>query len=121
MAIKKKTDPVAPLHPDFAKVVKAFAKDRHVMPPGDGKGFGSRALKVDSKIFAMMSSKGKFVVKLSGERIAELIKAGKGHPFSPGRGRVMKEWLEVKAAKSQWSALAKEAQDFVHGVAKHRK
>lgn len=121
MAIKKKTDPVAPLHPDFAKVVKAFAKDPHITPPGDGKGFGSSALKINGKIFAMMSSRDKFVVKLPKERVAELVKAGNGRQFSPGPGRVMKEWLEVKAAKSQWNALAKEARDFVQGIAKHIK
>ena len=121
MAIKKKTDPVAPLHPDFAKVVKAFAKDPHITSPGDGKGFGSSALKINGKIFAMMSSRDRFVVKLPRERVAELVKAGNGRQFSPGPGRVMKEWLEVKATKPQWNALAKEARDFVQGVAKHRK
>jgi hypothetical protein len=40
----------------FDRVVAAFAKDRQVSH-ADGKGFGSGALKVNGKIFAMMSSK----------------------------------------------------------------
>ena len=38
----------------LARVVDAFAKDREVSR-GGGKGFGSGALKVNGKIFAMMS------------------------------------------------------------------
>ena len=121
MATRKRTATAPEIHPDFAKVVKAFAKDPHITPPGDGKGFGSSALKINGKIFAMMSSRDKFVVKLPKERVAELVKAGNGRQFSPGPGRVMKEWLEVKAAKSPWSTLAKEARDFVQGIAKHIK
>lgn len=113
MATRKKTAPLPPLHPGFAKVVKAFAEDRHVTPPGSGKGFGSSALKVDGKIFAMMSSKDRFVVKLPKERVTKLVKDGKGDNFDPGRGKLMKEWLEVKIPQAQWMALAKEARDFV--------
>lgn len=69
----------------FALVVNAFADDRQVTPQGTGKGFGSGALKVNGKIFAMISSKGEFVVKLSEERVNELVAAGKGSRFDPGR------------------------------------
>ena len=44
----------------FAAVVKAFSRDRQVTH-GGSKGFGSGALKVNGKIFAMISSTGKFV------------------------------------------------------------
>ncbi|HEY8094949.1 MAG TPA: hypothetical protein VIE65_02505, partial [Methylobacter sp.] len=47
----------------FVLVAHAFALDRRVVC-GGGKGFGSGALKVDGKIFAMISSKGQFVMKL---------------------------------------------------------
>jgi hypothetical protein len=47
----------------FNAVVSAFADDRQVRPPESGRRFGDRrALKVNGKIFAMMSSKGHFVV-----------------------------------------------------------
>jgi hypothetical protein len=93
----------------FALVVSAFAGDRQVTPPGSGKEFGSGALKVAGKIFAMLSSKGEFVVKLSEERVNELVAAGKGSRFDPGRGRIMKEWLVVTADHALWIPLAKEA------------
>jgi predicted DNA-binding protein (MmcQ/YjbR family) len=97
----------------FASVVNAFAHDRQVVPPGTGKGFGSGALKVNGKIFAMISSKGKFVVKLSEERVNELIAAGKGSRFDPGRSRAMKEWLVVTADHALWIPLAKEARKLL--------
>ena len=100
----------------FALVVNAFADDRQVAPPGTGKGFGSGALKVSGKIFAMMSSKGEFVVKLSEERVNELVAAGKGSRFDPGRGRVMKEWLVVPADHTLWIPLAKEARKLLGKV-----
>jgi hypothetical protein len=81
----------------FASVVSAFANDPNVIPPGSGQGFGSGALKVNGKIFAMMSSKGQFVVKLSEERVNALIADGSGTRFDAGRGRPMKEWLVVTA------------------------
>lgn len=43
---------VTRLEPRFAAVVKSFAKDRSVSH-GGSKGFGSGALKVNGKIFAM--------------------------------------------------------------------
>lgn len=109
--------PHAPPTPDgrFASVVDAFADDRRVIPPGSGKGFGSGALKVNGKIFAMMSSKGHFVVKLSAERVKALIAAGSGSRFDPGHGRLMKEWLVVTADQKYWVALAKEARELAVG------
>jgi hypothetical protein len=100
----------------FALVVNAFADDRQVDPPGTGKGFGSGALKANGKIFAMISSKGEFVVKLSEERVNELVAAGKGFRFDPGRGRVMKEWLVVTADHALWIPLAKEARKLLGKV-----
>ena len=118
MKSRKKTQPKrspaspAP-HPGFAKVVKAFAKDRDVALPGTGKGFGSSGLKIGGRIFAMLSSKEKFVVKLPKERVDALVGARKGGYFDPGHGRLMKEWLEMKGNQKLWVRLAKEARDFV--------
>ena len=73
----------------FNAVVSAFADDRQVRPPESGGRFGDRrALKVNGKIFAMMSSKGHFVVKLSKERVSEVARAGRGVAFDPGHGRL---------------------------------
>ena len=98
--------------PRFAAVVKDFAKTSAVSRE-ERQGFGSGALKVNGKIFAMMSSKGKFVVKLPKTRVDQLVIDGRGERFDPGGGRVMKEWLEVHDAKTDWVALAREAFAFV--------
>jgi DNA-binding transcriptional ArsR family regulator len=98
----------------FVQVASAFAKDRRVSR-GKGKGFGSGALKVNGKIFAMMSSKGKFVVKLPKERVDALVASGQGAYFDPGRGKRMKEWVSIPAGKTRWVELAKVARRFIAG------
>ena len=98
----------------YVRVVEAFARDRHVSLEAR-KGFGSGALKVNGKIFAMLSSKCQFVVRLPKKRVDELVNRGKGQPFDLGHGRIMKEWFVVE--KANWVQLAKEAYDFVkHGA-----
>ncbi|HET9870009.1 MAG TPA: hypothetical protein VFR02_05885 [bacterium] len=95
----------------FQKVAAAFAKDPAV---GRKRVFASEnVLTVKGKIFAMISSKGEFVVKLPRERVEGLVQARKGKRFEPGPGRVMKEWLAVKAPPRAWPALAQEAYDHV--------
>src|SRR5881628_191948 len=54
----------------FASVVNAFARYRDVTR--GGKGFGSTGLKVNGKLFALMSSQGKFVAKLPRRRVDAL-------------------------------------------------
>jgi hypothetical protein len=82
----------------------------------EGQGFGSGALTVNGRIFAMRSSRGAFVVKLPRSRVDELVAAGRGWRFDPGRGRVMKEWLAVAPrVRIDWVALADEARRFVAG------
>ncbi|MGH8378549.1 MAG: hypothetical protein ACRER7_06305 [Gammaproteobacteria bacterium] len=82
-------DSAAGMDPAFAAVVAAFKNNRQVSY--GGKGFGSTALKVNGRIFAMMSSKGKFVVKLPKTRVVELVGDGQGEYFDPGHGRLIKE------------------------------
>jgi hypothetical protein len=96
----------------FAAVVSALAKYSDVSR-GMGKGFGSGALKVNGRIFAMMTSKGEFVVKLPKKRVDELVDAGKGKRFDPGHGRLMKEWFAAGKGATDWLELAKEAHEFV--------
>lgn len=98
--------------PEFEGVAEAFAGDPRVTC-GGGKGFGSGALKVNGKIFAMLSSKGEFVVKLPKHRVDELASNGQGERFDPGHGRLMKEWVIIPAGNAGWISLAQEACDFV--------
>jgi|KBSMisStaDraftv2_1062788.scaffolds.fasta_scaffold656504_1 hypothetical protein len=76
--------------------------------------FGAAALKVNEKIFAMVSSGGQFVVKLPKERVEALVASGAGERFDADRGRPMKEWLDVRSESAdEWLELAREALEFV--------
>jgi hypothetical protein len=100
----------AAAEPLFAPVLAAFVGDKHI---GTGKMFGALGLKTHGKWFAMLY-KGNFVAKLPAERVGALLNDGAGRPFSPGPGRVMREWVEVSPKHSErWVALAKEARAFI--------
>ena len=76
-------------------------------------GFGSSALTVDDKIFAMLV-KGWLVVKLPQHRVDALVALGEGERYDPGGGRLMKEWVTVgPQSKERWLDLAREALEFV--------
>jgi len=105
-------DDAPPVDPRFVPVVKAFAKDRRVTT--GGKGFGSSGLKVDGKLFAMISSRGLFVVKLPRKRVDEMVQLGAGRPFDPGHGRLMKAWVSIGAEHAKlWTSLADEARAYI--------
>jgi hypothetical protein len=99
----------------FATLVVAFAETPNVSVGQKGKkGFGSSALQVNGKIFAMLSAAGDFVVKLPRQRVEELVANGAGQQFDPGHGRLMKEWLVVHSTTRQaWLDLAREALGYV--------
>ncbi len=104
----------------FERLVARFSADPAVTPPEGGRGgkFGASALKVDGKIFAMMVSGGELVLKLPKPRVDDLVASGAGKPFSPGRGRVMREWVTIAPGRGgQWPELAEEARQFVTGRA----
>lgn len=86
-------------------------QDSEVTKPG--KVFGSSALKVNTKIFAMLS-KGRLVVKLPKARVDSLVASGDGGRFDPGHGRLMKEWLALDSESGvEWEELAEEGLRFV--------
>ncbi len=98
----------------FAQVADAFRGVEGVNLPGEGKGFGSTSLRSGGKIFAMLSSRSQFVVKLPATRVSALVVSGDGERYDPGRGRMMQEWLAVKPTSTlDWVALAREALQFV--------
>lgn len=83
----------------------------------EGRGFGSSALKINGRIFAMLSSHGEFVLKLPRQRVAALVASGDGLPYDAGKGRPMKEWLALSPNSAlDWTALANEALAFVGGA-----
>lgn len=96
----------------YAELVRAFLGQEGVTQ--EGTGFGSSSLKVGGSIFALLSSQGRFVVKLPRQRVDELIASGDGDRFDPGHGRLMKEWLALRPSSSMdWGVLAREAKEFV--------
>ena len=101
----------------YEALVEEFLGDREV--ERSGRGFGSDALKARGKIFAMLSSEGRLVVKLPGERVDALVASGEGERFDPRRdGRLMKEWLALApTSRLDWLSLAREARAFVAGSA----
>jgi len=98
--------------PRFAPVVAAVAGKRGVTRESR-QGFGSGALKVNDKIFVMMTPRGEFVVKIPKARVDELVDEGVGERFEPGPGRIMNEWLALDRHPERWTELAKEAYQFV--------
>jgi hypothetical protein len=101
----------------YAELVRTLtASDPDVSHPSAGaepaRGFGADALKVNGRIFAMLSHH-RLVVKLRRGRVEELLAAGVGERFDPGHGRVMREWLSVHPGhEREWEALAREALAF---------
>jgi hypothetical protein len=52
------------------------------------------------------------VVKLPGERVAEIIADGEGDPFAPA-GRVFREWVSIPTIdRDLWRSVLAEAVDF---------
>lgn len=81
-------------------------------PEGSRRGFGSDALKVNGRIFAMLVG-GRLVVKLPHARVLELVETGRGDPFDAGKGTPMKEWVALTTDEAESRALVTEAQAFV--------
>ncbi len=99
----------------FDALIEALVDQQGVTLGSPGKqGFGSSALQVNGKIFAMLS-RGRLVVKLPRQRVDALVASEDGQRFDPRQnGRLMKEWLSLKPASTQeWLPLAKEAMQFV--------
>jgi len=97
----------------FETLVAEFADLPGVIPPGATKGFGSGALRIQGKIFAMLV-RGHLVVKLPAERVAILVGAGEGTFFDANKGTPMKNWLSLgEDSTLDWSQLTHEALSFV--------
>ena len=96
--------------PRFAAVVTAVVGKSGVTRESR-QGFGSGALKVNGKIFAMTPAAA-FVVKIPKARVDELVNRSVGERFEPGLGRIMKEWLALHGHAERWTELGKEAYQF---------
>jgi len=62
----------------------------------------------------IMFYKGDLVVKLSPNRIKELINDNIGEPFDPGTGRPMKDRILLKVSKKDlWIKISEESKKYV--------
>ncbi|MEU4287297.1 hypothetical protein AB0E63_03675 [Kribbella sp. NPDC026596] len=99
----------------FDELVGEFLDMPGVTGPGSGRGFGSSALRVGNKIFAMLAHE-RLVVKLPGARVDVLVAAGEGVRFDANKGVPMKEWFSVDPDSAlSWQELARESCAFVAG------
>jgi hypothetical protein len=103
VSVPPRTPPLPPPPPSGA---------RHRRSELGGRGFGSNALKINNKIFAMLVG-GRLVVKLPRTRVTELIGTGRGQPFDAGKGTPMKEWVALTGDEAECRALVVEAQAFI--------
>ena len=61
-----------------------------------------------------MVSRGRLVLKLPAQRVADLVGSGAGDSYDAGKGRPLKEWVSFDPAKQEdWLRLATEALEFV--------
>ena len=100
----------------YTKLASTLLKVQSVSR-SEKKGFGSGALFVKGKIFAMLEHNKLLVLKLPKNRVDELVALGYGEKFNPRqKGKPMNEWLVVAPeSKADWITLAKEALEFVSG------
>ena len=101
----------------YESIASAMLKRRGVThPTKTRKGFGSSALWIaDRKMFAFLSSREEFTVKLPREKVDALVASGGGRRMDPGRGRPMKEWIGLNF-DSNWEDLAEESMNYVSGL-----
>jgi len=96
----------------FEALAAELAAIPGVTPPGAGAGFGSAALRLHNKIFAMLV-RDHLVVKLPKARVDALVADGEGVRFDANKGTPMREWFSLApASRLAWSPLAREALEF---------
>ena len=80
----------------------------------EGTLMGFPCLRVNGEFFATCDHRtGDLIVKLSRDRVQELIDEGVGEPFAPA-GRVFREWVLVRGRDAKrWRPLMREAIEFV--------
>ena len=103
---------------EFASVIVALRNKPGVTPPTNGEGtrrkFGSNGLRINGRVFAMLSAEKRLIVKLPRTRVDALVSSRDGVQFDPRRnGKLMKEWLVLNpSSKISWLELATEAMGF---------
>lgn len=99
---------------DFFHEMSASTLARPDVMTGTMMGFP--CLRVSGAFFASCDHRtGDLIVKLSRDRVAQLIGDGDGKPFAPA-GRTFREWVLIDDRdETRWSELIEEACRFVSG------
>jgi hypothetical protein len=73
---------------------------------------GLPCVRLDGRFFASLDRRtGALLVKLSSERVRQLVDAGHGQPFAPA-GRTFREWVAITVPdRRRWQALLAETRD----------
>ncbi len=102
----------------FERIVEKLREYPGVTVPSDvppSRTSVSSGFRKSNKVFAMISPKGQFAVKLPRRRVKELVADGVGEHFDPDQGWLMREWFVVDLASyERWLPLAIEAMEFVN-------
>ena len=87
-----------------------------------GKWFGKPCLKVGGKVFAALWG-GDMAFKLAGKAHSEALQIKGARLFDPrGKGRPMREWVQIPAAQATtWQRFAELACEYVAGAAQAQK
>jgi hypothetical protein len=76
-------------------------------------GKGAQGIKYNNKMFIMFN-KGDLLIKLSPDRIKELIDGGIGKGYDPGTGKIMKDRVLIPhSKKDNWISLCEESKKYV--------
>jgi TfoX/Sxy family transcriptional regulator of competence genes len=104
---------IGPNDKSFKRIIDLFEADKDIEVT---KMFGSPGIKVRGKVFAMLV-KEKLVVKLSQDRVNEMVNRGEGTYFDPGHGKLMKQWVSVSDDYGRlWPKVAREAMIYVRDL-----
>ncbi|WP_372785288.1 hypothetical protein [Phenylobacterium sp.] len=80
--------------------------------PSPGRQFGSKALKINGKIFAMLVNNA-LVLKLPRDQAVDLVDTGEGAYFERGQGKPLREWVSLPGPPDAHLPLALVACAFV--------
>jgi hypothetical protein len=104
---------------DTGRVLFDQLAEAYIERPGVGLGrmMSSQGLTINKKIFAM-SVRGRLVVKVPAKQVRAWTADGRGEPFEPRPGRLMREWLSVPyepgaRGRRRWRSLIDDAFEFV--------
>lgn len=94
----------------YSEIKEHFMNDKDVVV---NSGKGAQGIKSNNKMFIMFY-KGDLLIKLSPEKVLELIGSGEGLAFDPGTGKVMKDRVLIPHSRyDKWITLCEESKAYI--------